>query len=59
MTYPDLEEYLKKWIKAQRETKNHSSIRRLLAEAKTKAEKENREKLKFTWGWVISFMKSQ
>jgi len=44
VTYPDLEEYLKKWIKAQRETNNHLSVRRLLAEAKTKAEKENLKK---------------
>ena len=57
VTYPDIEEYLKEWIKTQRASKNHLSVRRLLVEARNKAKNEKKDKVKFTWGWFISFMK--
>jgi len=55
--YPDLEDEIKSWIKNQRDKKNHVSVRRLLREARSRAAKQNKTGLKFTWGWVNKFLK--
>lgn len=57
VTYPELEAELKLWIRSERQNNNHVSIRRLVREAKTRAAKQNKKDVKFTWGWVRSFLK--